>query len=138
MVSTLAKPGSFGPVARRKFTGFRTSCILRDSERLGLMAAVGGFCEEFAMAHEMAIEFADRSVPQVVPQDTALCLGRIIQEAPHNMVKVQYVPSSMDFEKAHLRSHVLPASFDSIGGFQGRLRRKGMPPVNLARITSAI
>ena len=46
-----------------------------------------GFCKELAMAHEMAIEFADRSVPRAVPEDTALCLYRITQEALHNVVK---------------------------------------------------
>ena len=55
-------------------------------EQLGL-AALRGFCKEFAFAHEMAIEFADRSVPREVPQDTALCLYRIAQEALHNVVK---------------------------------------------------
>ena len=39
------------------------------------------------MAHEMAIEFADRSVPRAVPEDTALCLYRITQEALHNVIK---------------------------------------------------
>jgi PAS domain S-box-containing protein len=56
-------------------------------EQLGLVAAVQGFCKEFAVAHEMAIEFADRSVPRTVPKATALCLYRIVQEALHNVVK---------------------------------------------------
>jgi PAS domain S-box-containing protein len=56
-------------------------------EQLGLVAAVRGFCKEFAMAHEMAVEFADRSVPRTVPEATALCLYRIAQEALHNVVK---------------------------------------------------
>jgi two-component system, LuxR family, sensor kinase FixL len=56
-------------------------------EQLGLVAAVRGFCKEFAAAHEMAIEFADRSVPRAIPEDTALCLYRIAQEALHNVVK---------------------------------------------------
>ena len=56
-------------------------------EQLGLVAAVRGFCKEFAVAHEMAIEFTDRSVPRAVPEDTALCLYRIAQEALHNVVK---------------------------------------------------
>jgi PAS domain S-box-containing protein len=56
-------------------------------EQLGLVAAVRGFCKEFALAHEIAIEFADRSVPRAVPEETALCLYRIAQEALHNVVK---------------------------------------------------
>ncbi len=56
-------------------------------EHLGLVAAMRGFCKEFAAAHEIAIEFADRSVPRAVPEETALCLYRIAQEALHNVVK---------------------------------------------------
>jgi two-component system, LuxR family, sensor kinase FixL len=56
-------------------------------EQLGLVAAVRGFCKEFAAAHEMAIEFAAHSVPRAVPRDTALCLYRIAQEGLHNVVK---------------------------------------------------
>jgi PAS domain S-box-containing protein len=56
-------------------------------EQLGLVAAMRGFCKELAMAHEMAIQFADRSVPRTVPEDTALCLYRITQEALHNVVR---------------------------------------------------
>jgi PAS domain S-box-containing protein len=56
-------------------------------EQLGLVAALRGFCEEFGLAHKLAIEFTDRSVPQAVPQDTALCLYRIAQEALHNVAK---------------------------------------------------
>ncbi len=56
-------------------------------EQLGLVAAVRGFCKEFAAAHEMAIEFTDNSVPRAVPKDTALCLYRIAQEALQNVVK---------------------------------------------------
>ncbi len=56
-------------------------------EQLGLVAAVRGFCKELAMAHEMAIEFTNRSVPRAVPEDTALCLYRITQEALHNVIR---------------------------------------------------
>ena len=56
-------------------------------EQLGLVAAVRGFCKEFAVAHEIAVEFADHSVPRAVPEDIALCLYRIAQEALHNVVK---------------------------------------------------
>ena len=56
-------------------------------EQLGLVAAMRGFCKEFAAAHQIAVEFADGSVPRAVPADTALCLYRIAQEALHNVVK---------------------------------------------------
>ena len=56
-------------------------------EQLGLVAAVRAFCKEFAVAHEMAVEFTDRSVSRAVPADIALCLYRIAQEALYNVVK---------------------------------------------------
>jgi two-component system sensor kinase FixL len=56
-------------------------------EQLGLVAALRGFCGEFAVVHKIPVEFADRSVPREVPRDTALCLYRIAQEALHNVVK---------------------------------------------------
>lgn len=56
-------------------------------EQLGLVAALRGFCEEFAQAHELAIEFTDGTVPRAVPNEKALCLYRITQEALHNVVK---------------------------------------------------
>jgi len=56
-------------------------------EQLGLVAAVHGFCKEFALVHEMAIEFVNRDVPLPVPGDAALCLYRIAQEALHNVAK---------------------------------------------------
>jgi two-component system, LuxR family, sensor kinase FixL len=56
-------------------------------EQLGLVATVRGFCKEFAATHAMAIEFSDRLVPRAVPQDAALCLYRIVQEALNNVVK---------------------------------------------------
>ncbi len=54
---------------------------------LGLVPAVRGFCREFALAHQLAVEFVDRDVPQIALGDTALCLYRIAQEALHNVIK---------------------------------------------------
>ena len=56
-------------------------------EQLGLVAALRGFCKDLAMAHELAIEFADSSLPHEISKDTALSLYRIAQEALHNVVK---------------------------------------------------
>jgi signal transduction histidine kinase len=56
-------------------------------DQLGLVAAVRGFCKEFALAHELAIEFTERDVPRTVSADAALCLYRIAQEALHNVAK---------------------------------------------------
>jgi signal transduction histidine kinase len=56
-------------------------------EQLGLATAVRGFCKELAAAHEIAIEFEPRDVPRALPDDVALCLYRITQEALQNVVK---------------------------------------------------
>ena len=54
---------------------------------LGVVAAVRGFCKEFAKQHEVSIEFADSNVPRDLPRDVSLCLFRVAQEALNNAVK---------------------------------------------------
>ena len=46
-----------------------------------------GFCKELAAAHEIALEFESRDVPQGLSKEVALCLYRITQEALQNVVK---------------------------------------------------
>jgi PAS domain S-box-containing protein len=94
-------------------------------EQLGLVAAVRGFCKEFAVAHEIAIEIVDRSVPRTVPEATALCLYRIVQEALHNVVKhsggtVARVELAMD--GGELR---LAVADDGVGFDPERMRANG-------------
>jgi len=54
---------------------------------LGITAALRGVCEECSKQHEVKIEFKERSVPNHLPRDIALCLFRVTQEALHNAVK---------------------------------------------------
>ena len=54
---------------------------------LGITAALRGVCEECSKQHEVKIEFTERSVPNHLPRDIALCLFRVTQEALHNAVK---------------------------------------------------
>ena len=56
-------------------------------DQLGLVAAVRGFCKEFALAHGIAVEFTEHGVPGMVPADAALCLYRTAQEALNNVIK---------------------------------------------------
>jgi PAS domain S-box-containing protein len=56
-------------------------------EQLGLAATVRGFCKELAAAHEFVIEFESHDVPRALPDDVALCLYRITQEALQNAIK---------------------------------------------------
>lgn len=56
-------------------------------DQLGLAAAVRGFCKELAAAHEIAIEFETCDLPRAIPNDLALCLYRVLQEALQNVIK---------------------------------------------------
>jgi len=57
---------------------------------LGITAALRGVCEECSTQHEVRVEFTEQSVPRHLPQDIALCLFRVTQEALHNAVKHSY------------------------------------------------
>ncbi len=56
-------------------------------EQLGLVAAVSDLCKELNQIHGLPIEFTHDPLPAVIPQDTALCLYRIAQEALRNVIK---------------------------------------------------
>jgi PAS domain S-box-containing protein len=55
--------------------------------QLGLEVALRGFCREMTTAHSMAVRFEARDVPRGLPEDVALCLYRVAQEAVQNVVK---------------------------------------------------
>ena len=54
---------------------------------LGIVAAIRGFCKEYAKQHQVSIKFTDEDVPKHLPKDVSLCLFRVAQEALHNAVK---------------------------------------------------
>jgi signal transduction histidine kinase len=56
-------------------------------EYLGIVAAIKGFCTEFAKQHDVTIDFRDENVPNQLPKDISLCLFRVAQEALQNAVK---------------------------------------------------
>jgi signal transduction histidine kinase len=56
-------------------------------EQLGLVAAVRGLCQEQTQAHGLPVKFTSHQLPGAIPEDTALCLYRIAQEALRNVVK---------------------------------------------------
>jgi PAS domain S-box-containing protein len=55
--------------------------------QLGLVAAVRSLCRELTQGHGLPIEFTHHEVPRAIPEDTALCLYRIVQEALRNTIK---------------------------------------------------
>ncbi|HEV3449210.1 MAG TPA: PAS domain S-box protein, partial [Gemmataceae bacterium] len=56
-------------------------------EQLGLVAAIRGLCKGLTQAHGLQIEFTYDAMPETIPQDAALCLYRIAQEALGNVIK---------------------------------------------------
>jgi PAS domain S-box-containing protein len=56
-------------------------------EALGLVAAIGGFCQELWTQHHLQVRFTHEAVPRAAPGDVALCLYRIVQEALQNVIK---------------------------------------------------
>jgi PAS domain S-box-containing protein len=56
-------------------------------EQMGLVAAVRALCKEMSQSYGLPIEFTHGPMPEASPDDTALCLYRIVQEALRNVIK---------------------------------------------------
>jgi PAS domain S-box-containing protein len=56
-------------------------------EMLGLVAAMRGFCREFAKQRDVKIDFTHIEVPDILPPHMSLCLFRVLQEGLSNAVK---------------------------------------------------
>lgn len=64
-------------------------------ELLGLPVALSNFCKDFAARNGMEIAFIDSGLSQRPPQDAALCLFRVAQEAIRNVQKHSGTQSAM-------------------------------------------
>ena len=53
---------------------------------LGLVSGMRSWCEEYGARQKLEIDFKSDDVP-TLPQDTSLCLFRVLQEALHNAAK---------------------------------------------------
>jgi PAS domain S-box-containing protein len=56
-------------------------------EYLGIVSAAKSFCKEFGEQQKVNIVFSHDDIPRSVPQETSLCLFRVLQEALQNAVK---------------------------------------------------
>jgi PAS domain S-box-containing protein len=56
-------------------------------EQLGLAAAAAGFCRELSDQQNVEVDFHSEGVPRDLPQEVALCLFRVLQEALQNATK---------------------------------------------------
>jgi signal transduction histidine kinase len=55
-------------------------------DRLGLTAAIRGFCREISIQGKLHAQFESKSVPDPLPREVALCLYRVAQEALQNTI----------------------------------------------------
>ena len=78
--------GQFGEVATEIFA---ISDQLHSSNlaRLGLPAATSIFCKELSTQHDVEFHLDDEGMPTEVPNDVALALFRVMQEAVRNAVR---------------------------------------------------
>ena len=78
--------GQFGEVATEIFA---ISNQLHSSNlaRLGLPAATSIFCKELSTQHDVEFHLDDEGMPTEVPNDVALALFRVMQEAVRNAVR---------------------------------------------------
>jgi PAS domain S-box-containing protein len=54
---------------------------------LGLLSSLKRVCTEFCAQHKLQVQFVHKDIPGEIPNDVALCLFRIVQEALRNVVK---------------------------------------------------
>jgi PAS domain S-box-containing protein len=54
---------------------------------LGLLTSLKRVCTEFCTQHKLQVQFVHKDIPGEIPNDVALCLFRIVQEALRNVVK---------------------------------------------------
>jgi signal transduction histidine kinase len=56
-------------------------------QHLGLVVAIRSFCQEISEQHGIRVELVHHGAPRSLPDDVALCLYRIVQEALRNVIK---------------------------------------------------
>lgn len=55
-------------------------------ETLGLVAAIGAFCQELWNSDRLRVRFTHDDPPRSVPGDLALCVYRVVQEGLRNVI----------------------------------------------------
>jgi PAS domain S-box-containing protein len=63
-------------------------------ERMGVEKAIRTLCDDLAHRQRLAIHVDIRDLPQALPDDVALCLYRIAQEALQNVIRHSGAPSA--------------------------------------------
>jgi len=94
-------------------------------EYVGLVAAMKSVCNEFSQRQRMEIDFRSDDLPVPLPQETSLCLIRVLQEALQNVAKhsgVRHAEVQLRglTKEIHLLVRDLGKGFDLNAALQGR------------------
>ncbi len=93
-------------------------------EYLGIVAAMKGFCKEFAEKHQVEIDFQTHDLPDAVTSETSICLFRVLQEALQNASKHSGVPR-FEVELSQTRGQIQLTVTDHGAGFDPESALKG-------------
>jgi PAS domain S-box-containing protein len=85
-------------------------------ELLGLVGACQSFCRELSHRQNIEVTFHSQDLPKNLPQQIALCLFRVLQEALHNAIK-HSGERRFDVSLRGTSSEILLAVHDSGVGF---------------------
>jgi signal transduction histidine kinase len=105
-------------------------------EDLGLVEALRAECERVSRAGPVTVQLNASDITQKVPQDTALCLFRVAQEALRNVVR-HAGASSVDVSLAQAGGGLQLAVSDNGAGFDAGSRSE-RPSLGLASIRERV
>jgi signal transduction histidine kinase len=105
-------------------------------EDLGLVEALKAECDRVTRSGAISVRFNSSEVPQKLPQDTALCLFRVAQEALRNVVR-HAGASSAEVSVSPLDGGLQLAISDNGSGFDAG-RHAERPSLGLASIRERV
>ena len=106
-------------------------------EMLGLGTALQGLCQEMSAAHQARIEFERSPIETTIPEDAALCLFRVAQEALRNVVKhsgARTARVGLRYVDGILELHIV----DSGCGFSSQATMNGIGLVSMRERVSLV
>jgi signal transduction histidine kinase len=105
-------------------------------EDLGLVEALKAECERVTRSGAVTVQFTAKEIPKKLPQDTALCVFRVAQEALRNVVR-HAGASSVEVSVARLDGGLQLAVSDNGTGFDPG-RHADRPSLGLASIRERV
>jgi signal transduction histidine kinase len=104
---------------------------------IGLVSALQGLRRELSQP-DLAITFNHENVPQALPEELALCLFRIVQEALHNAIKYSHGHHVTVDLRGDADALTLTVADDGIGFDVGTTWRKGIGLISMHERLEAV